>query len=145
MAFSAPGRVPRERLPELYHALDLYVSPSRDEGGPAGALEAMASGVPVVSSRTGIPADIIEHGRNGMLSEADDVDGFTSAVVQLMANPARRSAMARAALATIQPYDWPVVAERYATELYGPLTKLRLKRPSQKLLKKGGESALEDV
>ena len=60
--FIAPGFVAREALPVLYHALDLYVSPSRDEGGPAGVLESMASGVPVVSTRTGMPADMLDDG-----------------------------------------------------------------------------------
>ena len=39
-----------------YHALDLYLVTSRDEGGPKTVLEAMASGVPVVSTRVGMAA-----------------------------------------------------------------------------------------
>ena len=116
--FSAPGMVPREELPRLYHALDLYLSPSRDEGGPAGALEAMASGVPVVSSRTGIPADLIEPGVNGVLVGVGDADALASAAAALIESPARRATIAAAALASIQPYDWRILAARYAAELY---------------------------
>lgn len=119
--FSAPGMVPRGELPRLYHALDLYVSPSRDEGGPAGALEAMASGVPVVSTRTGIPADLITSGVNGQLVPVDDVDALVEALDTAISSPDLRASFAAAGLADIRPYDWPTVAGRYATELYGPL------------------------
>jgi glycosyltransferase involved in cell wall biosynthesis len=118
--FSAPGFVAREDLPRLYHALDLYCSPSRDEGGPAGVLEAMASGVPVVSSRAGMPADMIAPGVNGTLVEVGDADAMASALEELVNDPGRRAIFATRALTTIQPYDWPQVAARYAAELYGP-------------------------
>lgn len=119
--FSAPGMVARDALPSLYHALDLYVSPSRDEGGPAGALEAMASGVAVVSTRTGIPADLITSGVNGLLSAVDDVDALVEALDIAISGPERRASMAAAALSDIRAYDWPVVAARYAADLYAPL------------------------
>jgi glycosyltransferase involved in cell wall biosynthesis len=119
--FSAPGMVERHYLPSLYHALDMYCSPSRDEGGPAGALEAMACGIPVVSSRTGIPADLIESGVNGLLAEPGDAGALALAAADLIERPALRSSMARAALIGIQAYDWKLLAVRYASELYAPL------------------------
>jgi glycosyltransferase involved in cell wall biosynthesis len=119
--FSAPGMVSREELPRLYHALDLYVSPSRDEGGPAGVLEAMASGVPVASSRAGIPADLIESGVNGLLVEIGDAKALASAATMLIESAQLRSSMAERGLASIQVYDWRKVAARYETELYSPV------------------------
>ncbi|MSO55879.1 MAG: glycosyltransferase [Acidobacteria bacterium] len=119
--FSAPGMVVREGLPHLYHALDLYLSPSRDEGGPAGVLEAMASGVPVVSSRSGIPADLIDHGVNGLLVDVGDAEALASAADVLLESHGLRSSLAEGGLASIQAYDWRVVAERYAAELYAPI------------------------
>jgi glycosyltransferase involved in cell wall biosynthesis len=119
--FSAPGLVPRKELPRLYHALDLYMSPSRDEGGPAGALEAMASGVPIVSSRSGMPADLIDSGVNGLLVNVGDAEALASAAATLIEHPERRSALAERGLASIRPYDWPQVAARYAKELYAPI------------------------
>lgn len=119
--FSAPGMVPREELPRLYHALDVYLSPSRDEGGPAGVLEAMASGVPVASSRAGIPADLIESGVNGWLVDVGDAEGLASAAAALIDSPGLRSALAEAGLASIKVYDWRHLATRYAEELYVPI------------------------
>jgi glycosyltransferase involved in cell wall biosynthesis len=119
--FSATGMVSRAELPRLYHGLDLYLSPSRDEGGPAGALEAMASGVPVVSSRAGIPADLIEPGVNGLLVDVGDAAALAAAAATVIESVELRAALAAGGLAGIQPYDWRNVARRYATELYLPV------------------------
>jgi glycosyltransferase involved in cell wall biosynthesis len=50
----------RQRLNELYNLLDLYLVPSRWEGGPHATLEATAAGVPVLSRPVGIAQDILE-------------------------------------------------------------------------------------
>jgi glycosyltransferase involved in cell wall biosynthesis len=60
----------------LYAALDAYVVPSRQEGGPKSVLEAMASGVPVVSTRVGQAAELIRDGENGWLVDVEDADAL---------------------------------------------------------------------
>lgn len=57
----------------LYHALDVYIVSSREEGGPKAVLEAMASGVPLVTTRVGQAADIVRHGENGWMVDVEDV------------------------------------------------------------------------
>ena len=117
--FSAPGFVPAHAdFPVYYHALDFYLSASRDEGGPAGILESMASGIPVVSTRTGMATDLIQDGTSGLLCDVEDVEGLTQKAGRLIENEALRRSMAQAALEMIQPYDWPTVSKRYARELY---------------------------
>lgn len=59
-------------IARLYHALDAYVVSSRDEGGPKSVLEAMASGVPLVTTRVGQAADLVQHGTNGFMTEQED-------------------------------------------------------------------------
>jgi len=108
-------------FPQYYHALDIYISPSRDDGGPAGVLESMASGVPVVSTRAGMPADMIENGVNGFLVDIEDVDGLMVCTAELIEHPGLRRRIAEHAWQTIQPYDWSVLAQRYADELYRPI------------------------
>jgi glycosyltransferase involved in cell wall biosynthesis len=63
-------------ISRLYQALDLYLVASRDEGGPKAVLEAMASGVPVVSTRVGQAPEMIDPGRNGWLVEVEDAEGL---------------------------------------------------------------------
>ena len=120
VSFVAPGFVARHELPRLYHGLDVYVSPSRDEGGPAGVLEAMASGVPVVSTYTGMAADLIASGENGLLVPIGDAEALADAVGRLAESSLERASMATGARSTIADYDWSRVAERYANELYAP-------------------------
>lgn len=67
-----PGQVS-----ELYHAIDLYLLTSRQEGGPKMVLESMASRVPLVSTRVGQATEIVDHERNGWLADVEDVDALT--------------------------------------------------------------------
>jgi glycosyltransferase involved in cell wall biosynthesis len=65
-----------EEIGGLYAALDAYVVPSRQEGGPKAMLEAMASGVPVVTTRVGQAMDLVRHGENAWLVEPEDSGGL---------------------------------------------------------------------
>jgi len=61
---------------QLYHALDLYLVPSRQEGGPKAVLESMASGIPLVTTRVGQAADLVRHGENGFIVDVEDSEGL---------------------------------------------------------------------
>lgn len=65
-------------MAECYHALDLMLVTSREEGGPKAVLESMACGIPLVSTRVGQAADLIRHGENGWMVDVEDVDGLYS-------------------------------------------------------------------
>jgi glycosyltransferase involved in cell wall biosynthesis len=66
---------PRALAP-LYHAIDVYVVPSRQEGGPKAILEAMAAGVAIVSTRVGQAMDLIRHQENGWIVDVEDASGL---------------------------------------------------------------------
>ena len=55
--------------PTFYDSIDVFVSPSRLEGGPVPLIEAMMSNVVPVATRTGVAPDVIEHGVNGFLCD----------------------------------------------------------------------------
>jgi glycosyltransferase involved in cell wall biosynthesis len=65
-----------EEMAGLYAALDAYVVPSRQEGGPKAVLEAMAAGVPVVSTRVGQAAELIRDRENGLLVDVEDAEAL---------------------------------------------------------------------
>ena len=70
-----------EAVARAYEAIDLCLVTSRDEGGPRAALEAMATGVPLVTTRVGQAGDLVRHGENGWLAEVDDVESLVTACV----------------------------------------------------------------
>jgi glycosyltransferase involved in cell wall biosynthesis len=99
-----PGRVPS--VAPWMNAADLFVLSSRREGLPAVLIEALAVGVPVVSTRCPSgPDEILENGRLGPLVEVGDVDGLARAMAQVLrAPPASRAALqARAAEFSLEP------------------------------------------
>lgn len=55
----------------FYAAADIFAFPSRSEGMPLALMEAMASGLPVITSRVGGALDVVEDGRNGLLFESE--------------------------------------------------------------------------
>jgi mannosyltransferase len=85
------GEVP-DILP-YYQAIDLYIAPSRNEGFGLTPLEAMACGVPVVTSDAGAYADLVQPGKNGEICPAGDGQMLIAAIESLFANPAKTKAM----------------------------------------------------
>lgn len=109
------------RIPRLYHALDLYLLTSREEGGPKGVLEALATGVPFVGTSVGMVPDVVTSGEDGLLTESENVDGLVNAVSQLIEQEKMRKQLAVNGLETVQAYGWPQIATRYFHEIYEPL------------------------
>ncbi len=109
------------RIPRLYHALDSYLLTSREEGGPKGVLEALASGVPFVGTRVGLVPDVITPQRDGLLAESEDVRGLAEAVSKLIQLPELRNQFSKNGLKKIRDYGWPAIAARYYREIYQPL------------------------
>lgn len=80
-------------LRELYATSDLFVLPTLADCFSLVAIEALASGMPVVSTRVGGIPDIVVEGQTGHLVEAGDSAALGDAVEALLADPQRRQAM----------------------------------------------------
>lgn len=98
------GSVPEPAVADLLDAADVFalasvIAPDGDrEGIPNALIEAMAAGLPAVSTRqSGVP-ELIRDGETGYLAEPGDVDGLRDALVRALteSEPARRAAAARA-------------------------------------------------
>jgi glycosyltransferase involved in cell wall biosynthesis len=84
----------------LYAALDAYVVPSRQEGGPKGLLEAMACGVPVVTTRVGQAMDLVRSGENAWMVDVDDAAGLAHWLGYVAEHPAELPQVIAAGLET---------------------------------------------
>jgi glycosyltransferase involved in cell wall biosynthesis len=107
-AITFMGAQPQERVKEMFDAADMFVLPcveARDrdlDGIPVALMEAMALGVPVVSTTvSGIP-ELIHSGENGYLAEPHDVEGLAEAMRSVLNAPDEQDSMIRAARATME-------------------------------------------
>ena len=74
---------------------DIFIIPSRTEGMSLATLEAMASGLPVVASRTAGLADMIDHQKTGLLVQPQNLSELQSAIETLITNPTLARKLAR--------------------------------------------------
>jgi glycosyltransferase involved in cell wall biosynthesis len=84
-------------LTTLYAALDLVVLASRNEGTPVALIEAGAAGKPVVATRVGGVADVVQDGKTGLLVPPGDPAAVAAGISALLDDPARARALGEAA------------------------------------------------
>jgi N-acetyl-alpha-D-glucosaminyl L-malate synthase BshA len=83
----------------LLAGADIFLLPSENESFGLSALEALASGVPVVASRAGGLAEVVRDGETGALLDVGDVDGMAGAAVSILREPGEWERMSTAAAA----------------------------------------------
>lgn len=104
----------RTDIPMLMRAVDLFVLPSRRDSCPLVLLEAMASGLPVVTARTVGSADLVTTGGAGIvLDQPEAIDDLTHALRRLTHDRAMRTAMGQAARVVAERHRWESMAAHY--------------------------------
>jgi glycosyltransferase involved in cell wall biosynthesis len=108
------GAVPPERIIELYLASDIFVLASRFEGYGMALAEAIAHGLPIVSTRVGAIPDTVPAG-TGLLVPPDDAAALAQALRHLIGDPAERQRLAtNARAAAAQLPTWQDSARLFA-------------------------------
>ena len=74
------GRVPHDKMPEIYQQMDMLLFPTVREGFGLAAVEAMACGLPVVATDGSALPEVVTHGQGGFLCPLGDVDAFANAI-----------------------------------------------------------------
>lgn len=101
-----------------YHAADVYLITSREEGGPLALLESLATGLPVVSTKVGMALDVINHGENGFLAEIEDTETLASLVATLVDRSELRAKLAQDGYQTATRYDWGRTVKELISKVY---------------------------
>lgn len=119
------GPLPAERLAPLYQAADAFLLPSRGEGFPLTAQEAMASGLPVLLGDDPSYGPHIAGAGNGVRLVPPDGSRIAAALAGLLADPARRAeAGAMAAAHARRRFSWDMAADAHEA-LYRDLARAR--------------------
>lgn len=99
--------ITHEQVAKFYSAMDFFWVTSRVEGGPVPLLEAMASGIPCISTPVGAALDLINDHKNGFIVSFDSPDLFVKRSLQLVQNPELRHRIGNEARKTIlQERQW---------------------------------------
>lgn len=104
-SFRFLGWQPQEAMPGLMAQCDAFAMPSLTEAFGVALLEAMASGLPVISTRVGGIVEIVRDGENGLLIPPDAPADLARAIISLLNDSGRRAQLAAAGLATAQAFS----------------------------------------
>lgn len=107
------GYVPREAIAAEYTGAHVFALPSFCEGMSIAALEAMAAGLPVVLSRTGGTAELLDEGVQGFSFDWADVATLTAHLRRLANDRALARALGAAARERALRFSWDAIAARY--------------------------------
>ena len=109
------------KITNCYHALDLYLMTSREEGGPKSIMESMATGTPIVATRCGMAEDVLVDGANGALAPVGDAAAVAERALALLSDPLRLRAIRTQARSNVMAYDWSAVGKSHWEKVYAPL------------------------
>jgi glycosyltransferase involved in cell wall biosynthesis len=113
----------RSKVHLFYQAADVFVLPSRREGLPNALLEAMACGLPSISSSLNGISEVIEPNTNGLLVPLDDDNALAESILHVLNNLGEAEKLGQAARRCIlEHYSLDAVATRYV-KLYTSLVK----------------------
>jgi D-inositol-3-phosphate glycosyltransferase len=114
------GQKDQDTLPYYYSAADVVVMPSHYESFGMVALESMACGTPVIASRVGGLAHLVQDEITGYQFPAEDEVALCDSLLTLLTDHELRAEMGRNALFYAQQYSWKRIAER-VIDLYQEL------------------------
>jgi glycosyltransferase involved in cell wall biosynthesis len=107
------GGVPKSDVPRLLAQSDIFLNTSTIDNTPVSVLEAMATGLLVVSTSVGGMAYLIDSGKDGILVEPGDAAAMEAAVKRYLAEPAFAARVSRNARAKAERFGWNPVLSRW--------------------------------
>ena len=108
-AVTFTGRLEPQAIANLYREADIAINPSLVDNMPNSVLEALASGIPVVSTNVGGVPYIVSDGETALLVPARSPEAMASAITRLIEEPSLCSQLIDNGMAEVQRYTWDTV------------------------------------
>jgi glycosyltransferase involved in cell wall biosynthesis len=112
----------RRDIPQIMQAVDLFVFPSRYEACSLVLLEALSSGLPVITATATGGGELVTPECGIVLSDSDDIDALALALLTLVSSPALIQQMGKAARSVAERHSWTNMAQTYV-DLFEELSK----------------------
>lgn len=100
------GRLDVPGMVKLYQGADLVLNPVRADNTPNSVLEALACGVPVVSTRIGGVPHLVEHDRTAVLVEPESPEALADGMVRVLRDPELRGRLVAGGAALVENFTW---------------------------------------
>lgn len=105
--------IPQEEMPNFYNSIDLYICASKTEGTPLTVLEAMAMGVPVISTDVGVVAEAFGKEEKQFILEERSKDALKNKIKKLIENKQYFKILSNENIEQIKKWDWKVICLKY--------------------------------
>ena len=112
------GKLSREAWSTLATDYDLFINTTHYDNTPVSLLEAMALGLPVISTNVGGISKLITDDQNGLLVAANDEAAFVSAIERLLQHPELVDHLTTRAYQTVQTFNWEEVKKQWHKLLF---------------------------
>tara|TARA_R110002126_G_scaffold10245_16_gene46498 strand:+ start:1425 stop:2561 length:1137 start_codon:yes stop_codon:yes gene_type:complete len=106
------GRLSSEQMAELYRSADLMLNSSLVDNSPNSLIEALACGVPIISSDVGGISQLVSHGKDALLFNAGDHQAMYQQALTLLQTPQLRQQLIQNGLQNSQRFYWPKVKQQ---------------------------------
>ena len=107
------GYFPDKKLPRLYQAADIFAFSTFYENLPFAVLEALSTGLPVVTTNVGGIPEMIDSGKDGFLVEPADSRALAARILYYLEHPAAASEMGVCARRNIEEhFDWRLIVKK---------------------------------
>lgn len=107
------GRLSKSDWIELSAQFDFFINTTNVDNTPVSVMEAMAVGLPVVTTKVGGIPFLFKEGVEGIMVPPNDAETFVSAITDLIEHPERAARISQAARAKAKQWDWNVVKDQW--------------------------------
>lgn len=105
--------IPQDEMPNFYNSIDLYVCTSKNEGTPLPVLEAMAMGIPIISTDVGVVGEALgEYGKKYIMKNRSK-DELKDYVKNIIKNQQDFENISKENLERIKKWDWKEISKEY--------------------------------
>lgn len=107
------GVLPKEEWHKKSEEFDIFINTTNFDNTPLSLIEAMALGLPIVSTKAGGIPFLIDDGKDGILVEKEDVDGMVNAIKNYIESPVKTNKTANNARQKVEKFDWNHVKNKW--------------------------------
>jgi glycosyltransferase involved in cell wall biosynthesis len=111
------GGVPKSEVPAWLDKADVFISTTDFDNTPVSVIEAMVSGLPLVSTNVGGVPDLVTDGVHGLLVPPRDPDAMAAAVMRILTEPGLSARLSETAHAYASGFDWGNVLQQWEQAL----------------------------